>query len=148
MVSGIALTTEIYCRQISSGRDELIPRLQFSGFIFSVSPPPPHHHPEMPLQHGQLSPKYSHEIPNISRMGAGYRDAICKLQRDQCQVTALDTAFAHLSVLKKVWYQKGTCALQWRHDERNGAMSAMASQINGIPIVCSTVCSGADQRKL
>ena len=26
-------------------------------------------------------------------------------------------------------------------------MSAMASQITGVPIVCSTVCSGADQRK-
>ena len=26
-------------------------------------------------------------------------------------------------------------------------MSAMASQINSVPIVCSTVCSGADQRK-
>ena len=26
-------------------------------------------------------------------------------------------------------------------------MSTMASQITGIPIVCSTVCSGADQRK-
>ena len=30
-------------------------------------------------------------------------------------------------------------SLQWRH------MSAKASQINGVSVVCSTVCSGADQ---
>ena len=32
-------------------------------------------------------------------------------------------------------------SLQWRHGERD------ASQITGISLVCSTVCSGADQRK-
>ena len=34
------------------------------------------------------------------------------------------------------------CALQWSHNEH-----AIASQITGVSIVYSTVCSGADQRK-
>ena len=33
------------------------------------------------------------------------------------------------------------CALQWRHNGRE------TSQITGVPIVCSTVCSGSGQRK-
>ena len=33
-------------------------------------------------------------------------------------------------------------SLQWRHNDHD-----MASQITGVPIVCSIVCSGADQRK-
>ena len=35
-----------------------------------------------------------------------------------------------------------TVTLQWRHNERDGV-----SQITGVSIVYSTVCSGADQRK-
>ena len=35
----------------------------------------------------------------------------------------------------------------WKLHYCDVIMSAMASQITGFPIVCSTVCSGADQRK-
>ena len=34
-----------------------------------------------------------------------------------------------------------------KHHYSDVVMSAMASEITGVPIVCSTVCSGADQRK-
>ena len=52
----------------------------------------------------------------------------------------------------KIWprfYLFQSCAayhlvstIQWRHHD------AMASQITGVSLVCSTVCSGADQKKL
>ena len=45
----------------------------------------------------------------------------------------------------------GQCVEDWIHDSSNHysdvIMSAVASQITGVSIVCSTVCPGAHQRK-
>ena len=55
-------------------------------------------------------------------------------QSRQRQVSAAGTVWGMPNVL---------C---WNHSA-DVIMTAMASQITGVPIVCSTVCSGADQRK-
>ena len=42
----------------------------------------------------------------------------------------------------RIWHQT-----PFQHHYSGVIMSAMAAQITGVPIVCSTVCSGAAQRK-
>ena len=57
-------------------------------------------------------------------------------------------------ILKKLTkFSQTTIEIQWRFSQAcdnyysDVIMSAMASQINGISVVYSTVCSGANQRK-
>ena len=44
------------------------------------------------------------------------------------------------------WFQTPSWSL-WRHCNVRWRYNAMASQITSVPIVCSTVCSDADQRE-
>ena len=45
----------------------------------------------------------------------------------------------------EIWIERRQLVFPWHCNDV--MMSAMASQITGVSIVCSTICSGADQRK-
>ena len=61
------------------------------------------------------------------------------MQSERCIITSVHLYVVHLFVHRCGSYLN---ALQWFY-----MMTAVASQIISVSIVCSTVCSGADQRK-
>ena len=62
----------------------------------------------------------------------------CNTQQTRIDLLVLSVSFLHISWEYCFNLQR---TLQWPHNERVG------SQITGVSIVCSTVCSGEDQRK-
>ena len=57
--------------------------------------------------------------------------------------TAILVTYPYVKSLKLIW----TWCLRWFHHYSDIIMSATASQITGVSVVCSNVWSGAEQRK-